>query len=67
MRPFLKVSLVMDRIFLLLFSLANVLGTVVILMKAPSLFDAQPVLQSPPPIVPLGGDTFNVEWKPTVK
>jgi nicotinic acetylcholine receptor len=51
------VAMVIDRLFLILFTIVNVVGTVVIILQAPSLYDQRPPIQIPLAVKPLGGDT----------
>ena len=49
--------MVIDRLFLILFTIVNVVGTIVIILQAPSLYDTRPHMLIPAAQKPLGGDT----------
>ncbi|VDK18642.1 unnamed protein product [Anisakis simplex] len=61
------VSMVIDRLMLILFSTVNVVGTFVILLQSPSFYDTRPALTNTPASKPLSGDTFetfdNSTWE----
>uniref|UniRef100_A0A915ICI3 Uncharacterized protein n=1 Tax=Romanomermis culicivorax TaxID=13658 RepID=A0A915ICI3_ROMCU len=53
------VAYVIDRLFLILFTLINIVGTLVIVMKAPIVLDGRNPLPVPEPTKPLGGDILS--------
>lgn len=50
--------MVIDRIFLIIFSIANIVGTLCIILMAPTLYDETKPLDIPIATKPLGGDTL---------
>ncbi|KAH7726223.1 nicotinic acetylcholine receptor 8 [Aphelenchoides avenae] len=52
------VAMVMDRLLLIVFTLTNIAGTILILTQAPALTDTRDPLRITPATKPLSGDTF---------
>uniref|UniRef100_A0AC34Q8H5 Neurotransmitter-gated ion-channel transmembrane domain-containing protein n=1 Tax=Panagrolaimus sp. JU765 TaxID=591449 RepID=A0AC34Q8H5_9BILA len=52
------VAMIIDRILLIIFTGINLVGTVVVLTQAHSVFDIREPLQIMPATKPLSGDTF---------
>jgi nicotinic acetylcholine receptor len=55
------VAMVIDRLLLIVFSIINITGTVLIILQSPVLYDNRLPLAIPPAAKPLGGDTFSFD------
>lgn len=54
---------VIDRLFFILFSIINIVGSIVIVAKAPILYDTlEPLALPKSPIRPLGGDVLTKQY-----
>lgn len=51
---------VMDRSLMIIFSILNFFGTVIIFMQAPNWFDTREPMEITPPMKPLSGDAFDI-------
>ncbi|MCP9264964.1 Acetylcholine receptor subunit alpha-like [Dirofilaria immitis] len=54
------VSMVLDRLMLMIFSVINIFGTLIILLQSPVLYDSRPPMTINPAIKPLSGDTLEL-------
>ncbi|VDK57717.1 unnamed protein product [Gongylonema pulchrum] len=54
------VSMVLDRLMLMIFSVINVCGTLIILLQSPALYDNRPPMTITPASKPLSGDTLEI-------
>ncbi|VDN83446.1 unnamed protein product [Brugia pahangi] len=54
------ISMVLDRLMLMIFSVINVCGTLIILLQSPVLYDSRPPMTINPAIKPLSGDTLEL-------
>uniref|UniRef100_A0A7E4ZW14 Neur_chan_LBD domain-containing protein n=1 Tax=Panagrellus redivivus TaxID=6233 RepID=A0A7E4ZW14_PANRE len=52
------VAMIIDRLLLIIFTITNLVGTAIIIMQSPALFDDREPLQVMPATKPLSGDTF---------
>lgn len=52
--------MVIDRLMLMIFSVINVCGTLIILLQSPVLYDSRPPMTINPAIKPLSGDTLEL-------
>ncbi|KAE9547316.1 hypothetical protein FO519_009471, partial [Halicephalobus sp. NKZ332] len=52
------VAMIFDRVLLIIFTIINIIGAMLILTQAPSIFDTREPLQIMPATKPLSGDTF---------
>ena len=51
--------MVLDRFFLIVFTVTNIAGTIGIILQAPTFYDTATPLNIPNPTRPLGGDTLS--------
>lgn len=56
------VAMVIDRLFLIAFTIVNSVGSVWIVLDAPSLWDSAQPLDLPAANKPLGGDTNSINY-----
>ncbi|VDK65994.1 unnamed protein product [Onchocerca ochengi] len=54
------VSMVLDRLMLMIFSVINIFGTLIILLQSPVLYDSRPPMTINPASKPLSGDTLEL-------